>query len=90
MFDIFVFLKEIKKKEDETPNELVFLLRALLVCSLVLKCLQCYWVGDKNSRIYMPWGQGFLELHALGSGITWVSPVNWGLLTHFWDNTDSR
>ena len=75
----FSFLnEEIKKKEDETPNELVFLLRALLVCSLVLDCLQCYGVGEKNPRSYMPWGQGFSELHALGSGITWISPVNLG------------
>ena len=77
------FSKEIKKKEDETPNEFVFLLRAfllraLLVCSLVLDCLQCYGVGEKNPRSYMPWGQGFSELHALGSGITWISPVNLG------------
>ena len=80
----FSFLnEEIKKKEDETPNELVFLLRALLVCSLVLDCLQCYWVGDKNSWRYMPWGQGFLELHALGSGITWISPVNLGTADSF-------
>ena len=50
-------------------------LRALLVCCLVLDCLQCYWVGDKDPRSYMPWGQGFSELHALGSGITWISPV---------------
>ena len=83
MFDIFVFLKEIKKKEDETPNELVFLLRALLVCSLVLDCLQCYGVGDKDPRSYMPWGQGFSELHALGSGITWISPVNLGTADSF-------
>ena len=68
----------IEKKEDETPNELVFLLRVLLVCSLVLDCLQCYGVGDKDPRSYMPWGQGFSELHTLGSGITWFSPVNLG------------
>ena len=79
LFEIFVFLnKQIKKNDDETPNELVFLLRALLVCSLVLDCLQCYGVGDKDPRSYMPWGQGFSELHALGSGITWISPVNLG------------
>ena len=39
-----------KKKEDETPNELVCLLRARLVCSLVLDFLQCYGVGDKDPR----------------------------------------
>ena len=54
-----------KKKEDETPNELVFLLRALLVCSLVLDCLQCYGVGDKDPRrdswSYMLWGLGYLD-----------------------------
>ena len=88
LLSIFVWVfrfpsQENKKIEDETPYELVFLLRALLVCSLVLDCLQCYWVGDKNSWRYMPWGQGFLELHALGSGITWISPVNLGTADSF-------
>ena len=56
----------IEKKEDETPNELVFLLRALLVCSLVLDCLQCYGVGDKDPRSYMPWGHETPETPLIG------------------------
>ena len=54
----------IEKKEDETPNELVFLLRALLVCSLVLDCLQCYGVGDKDPRSYV--GTGILGATSFG------------------------
>ena len=76
MFDIFVFLnKEIKKKEDETPSELVFLLRALLVCSLVLDCLQCYGVGDKDPRRYAL-GTGILGATCFGVWDTWTSSVN--------------
>ena len=67
----FSFLnEEIKKKEDETPNELVFLLRALLVCSLVLDCLQCYGVGDKDPRSYAL-GTGILGATSFG---VWDNP----------------
>ena len=69
------FSKEIKKKEDETPNELVFLLRALLVCSLVLDCLQCYGVGDKDPRSYAL-GTGILGATCFGVWDTWISSVN--------------
>ena len=78
LFEIFVFLnKQIKKNDDETPNELVFLLRALLVCSLVLDCLQCYGVGDKDPRSYAL-GTGILGATCIGVWDTWISPVNLG------------
>ena len=63
------------KKEDETPNELVFLLRALLVCSLVLDCLQCYRVGDKDPRSYAL-GTVILGATCFGVWDTWISSVN--------------
>ena len=69
LLSIFVWVlrfpsQEIKKIEDETPYELVFLLRALLVCSLVLDCLQCYGVGDKDPRSYV--GTGILGATSFG------------------------